>query len=166
MAALLEVSFNAYDMSNKDKARLKELPIEDYERLRKIFPNNDATLPEDQSAINTEGYWYLPDTILDEIALEWLVELGFKMTIKRWKCTYQLPERIKDPKKVVDGQQITHIHIPNIGLLMIDDVTWLEDACTQELQTMLDSGWRILAICPPNGVRRPDYILGRTKDKS
>lgn len=55
------------------------------------------------------------------------------------------------------------ISVPDLGLMLIDEVDWLEDACTQELQSRLDEGWRILAVCPPNAQRRPDYILGRPK---
>jgi hypothetical protein len=49
---------------------------------------------------------------------------------------------------------------------MMDEVTNLDDAYTDELQEHLEDGWRIIAICPPNGQRRPDYILGRTKEKA
>ena len=31
------------------------------------------------------------------------------------------------------------------------------------ISVRLDDGWRILAICPPNSQRRPDYILGRSR---
>ncbi len=72
-----------------------------------------------------------------------------------------------------DGERITtqhlkegsvvHITAPDIGLLYIDEVDWLDDCCTEKLQTRLDEGWRILAVCPPNAQRRPDYILGRNK---
>jgi hypothetical protein len=55
------------------------------------------------------------------------------------------------------------VHIPNLGLLSMDEVDWMENACTQELQRRLDAGWRILAVCPPNMERRPTYILGRTR---
>lgn len=55
------------------------------------------------------------------------------------------------------------IVVPDIGVLQIDEVTWLEDSCTNVLQDKLDEGWRILAVCPPNAQRRPDYILGRRK---
>lgn len=58
------------------------------------------------------------------------------------------------------GAAVT-IAIPDQALLKIDKVTWLEDACTEELQQHLDDGWRILAVCPPNAQRRPDYILGK-----
>jgi hypothetical protein len=39
----------------------------------------------------------------------------------------------------------------------------LDDACTDNLQAHLNEGWRIIAVCPPDAKRRPDYILGRTK---
>lgn len=58
------------------------------------------------------------------------------------------------------GAAVT-IAIPDQALLKIDKVTWLENACTEELQQHLDDGWRILAVCPPNAQRRPDYILGK-----
>ena len=58
---------------------------------------------------------------------------------------------------------VTQIVVPDIGVLQIDEVDWLENACTQVLQGKLDDGWRIIAVCPPNAQRRPDYILGRRK---
>jgi hypothetical protein len=57
------------------------------------------------------------------------------------------------------------VHISDLGLLNVKQVTWLEDACTEVLQDMLDKGWRILAVCPQPDSRRPDYILGKN-DKS
>lgn len=72
-----------------------------------------------------------------------------------------------------DGHRVTTTHLkegsvvqitlPDIGLLYIDEVDWIDDCCTEELQGRLDDGWRILAVCPPNAQRRPDYILGRRK---
>ena len=67
------------------------------------------------------------------------------------------------PKPI--SPNVTHVHIPSLGLLLIDEVTVLEDTCTDNLQRHLNENWRILAVCPPNGTRRPDYILGRTKEK-
>lgn len=83
---------------------------------------------------------------------------GIKFQIKEFKNTYKAEGRQPD-----GSTYHLHIAIPNIGLLSLNEVTWLEDACTRDLQTHLDEGWRILAVCPPNGTRRPDYILGRTK---
>ncbi len=53
------------------------------------------------------------------------------------------------------------VHISDLGMLNVRHVTWLEDACTRELQRHLDEGWRILAVCPQPNSRRPDYVLGR-----
>lgn len=53
------------------------------------------------------------------------------------------------------------VHIPNVSMLMYNDLKLLEDICTDELQSALNSGWRIIAACPQPDQRRPDYILGR-----
>lgn len=66
---------------------------------------------------------------------------------------------------VLDGGAAVQIAVPDMALMYIDTVEVREDMCTDELQGMLDAGWRILAICPPNSARRPDYILGRRKGK-
>lgn len=60
------------------------------------------------------------------------------------------------------GSNIT-IHMPSSELLAINLVTWMEDACTEQLQKQLDDGYRIIACLPQVGNRRPDYILGRIK---
>lgn len=66
------------------------------------------------------------------------------------------------PQAIRDGSAIS-IAVPDLGLMYIDEVRVEEDYCTDMLQGDLDDGWRILAICPPNAARRPDYILGRRK---
>lgn len=53
------------------------------------------------------------------------------------------------------------VTVADSALLMIDEVIHRDDCCTDEIQAMLDEGWRIIAVCPPNAQRRPDYILGR-----
>lgn len=55
------------------------------------------------------------------------------------------------------------ITIPDFTLMQISEVTYIDDACTDQVQQYLDEGWRILAVCPPNAQRRPDYIFGRSK---
>lgn len=37
----------------------------------------------------------------------------------------------------------------------------LSDACTDQLQSKIAEGWRIVAVQPQPDQRRPDYILGR-----
>jgi hypothetical protein len=57
------------------------------------------------------------------------------------------------------------VHVPGLGLLMIDEVDLLADACTDHLNERLADGWRIVACCPQPDQRRPDYILGRSKPR-
>ncbi len=59
---------------------------------------------------------------------------------------------------------VIQIHTPNLGLLNIRSVDVSQDSCTDEIQDKLKEGWRILAICPPNANRRPDYIMGHTEE--
>lgn len=66
------------------------------------------------------------------------------------------------PSAIQDASAV-QIAVPDIGLLLLDEVCVREDYCTDMLQSDLDEGWRILAICPPNAARRPDYILGRRR---
>jgi hypothetical protein len=54
-----------------------------------------------------------------------------------------------------------HIHIPSPELSYFNTVDFLEDSCTDKLQDWLGDGWRIIAVIPRPGQRRPDYILGR-----
>lgn len=57
--------------------------------------------------------------------------------------------------------KIVQVHVPNLGLLAINEVQYMENACTEALQRELEAGWRILAVCPPLMERRPTYIIGR-----
>lgn len=54
------------------------------------------------------------------------------------------------------------VHVPGLGLLNINEVRVEEDCCTDNLQGLLEGGWRIIAACPQPDQRRPDYVLGRT----
>ena len=63
--------------------------------------------------------------------------------------------------ELIQNQAAVQIHVPDIVLMKIDEVQVLTDCCTEALQAELDDDWRILAVCPPNAQRRPDYVLGR-----
>ncbi len=66
--------------------------------------------------------------------------------------------RIEAPA-LMDGSAV-QIAVPDMALMYIDKVRVEEDCCTDQLQDLLNEGWRILAVCPPNSARRPDYVLG------
>lgn len=73
--------------------------------------------------------------------------------IERWASYRTVSEQVI---------QNTHVNVavPDFGLLTINEVMVLEDCCTNNLQTHLDDGFKILAVCPQSA-RRPDYVIGR-----
>lgn len=154
MLALIEFDWGASDT-------LKKLSRDDYMALAEAVSQLNLSKWDDGK--NEPPYNYLTGKFLVDLATDGprLTRHGLKFTVANFKNTYKAAGR--DPAGV---EHHLHIAIPNIGLLAIDEVTWVEDACTQSLQRKLDDGWRILAVCPPNGQRRPDYILGRTKGGS
>lgn len=142
------------EFSWESRDKLVKMPAEDYQKLRKDV----ICLPEEQG-----GYFY-GDYVIDAEAIEKLIGAGIEVNVKQIKNTYS-PQKTEAPwvKNLDTAKNAVHIHVPNIGLLMINEVMVLEDSCTDILQQHLNENWRILAVCPPNGTRRPDYVLGRTK---
>jgi len=53
------------------------------------------------------------------------------------------------------------VHMPGHAMSSYNETMLLTDSCTDELQGVLNDGWRIIAVCPQPDQRRPDYILGR-----
>lgn len=137
----------------------------DYEKVRAVYP---GTLPEEKP--NTCP-WYNERIRVTVEEANALTELGIKLTVLPLvgMMTVKMQDREKwdhsvRPQDIADGKAV-QIAVPDMALMKIDEVEVIEDCCTRELQSMLDDGWRILAICPPNAQRRPDYILGRCKPK-
>lgn len=143
--------------------------FEDPEWVKK-FRENWPLL--DDKPINIEQLWSIPDgptRVTEEEAAE-LMSIGVKLELvplpgamitkmqDRAKWDYSMEPTAEHLRSGAAVQ----IAIPDLGLLQIREVEVMEDACTHALQGMLDEGWRILAVCPPNAARRPDYILGRT----
>lgn len=132
---------------------VKKLSDEDYAKVRDAV----ASMPEKR-----EDFSYFSDTVIDiDTDGKLLSSFGIEFTVKKIKGTVELQALTG---RCSDKTETIHVHVPNIGLLSIDEVQVLEDACTNVLQGELDDGWRILAVCPPNCQRRPDYVLGRTKE--
>jgi hypothetical protein len=116
---------------------------------------DDVPKPEYQ----TVDYMW-PETMLVDLDTDGKVlsSYGVEYIIKSYKGCLPLKAILPE-----GGDYTVYVQIPHIGLLSIDEVQVIEDACTDHLQRELNSGWRILCVCPPNAARRPDYILGRTK---
>ena len=149
MSLLLQIEV-AYDFDRK----VKELSKDERDNIRStVLAFKELKEPKDKDYYSSGIYG--SRVVVTEDEFEYLTEgLGLPVNVKKFKNNYT-------PSKIGDTNNTKyHFHLPNTSLLEFDKVTWLEDACTEELQEHLDLGWRIIAVCPPNGTRRPDYILG------
>ena len=142
----------------------------DWDAVRDHWP---VELPEEKPEDKYTAFTYGNDkvrltyeeaTLLSTSRLKMLIlpsststQLSKMRTTDRWKHSNEI-----NPKDLMTGDAV-QIHIADLGLLHIDEVTYLDSACTDNLQGHLDEGWKILAVCPPVASRRPDYILGRKK---
>jgi len=115
--------------------------------------------PEGEEAL--KGYAWPRETLIDvEQDGPRLTALGVTFTVKSFKGTLPLQTLLPDGKNYV-----VNVAIPNFALLSVEEVMVEEDCCTDNLQRRLNEGWRILCVCPPQNARRPDYILGRQKER-
>lgn len=120
-----------------------------------------------------QTYFHTSEIIVDiTIIGQQLADLGVNFEIKAMAQNafvkdvntqiQDLSRRLKLTEvRLCNSGDIVQVHVPNLGLLAINEVEWMEDACTEALQGELDRGWRILAVCPPLMERRPTYIIGR-----
>lgn len=111
--------------------------------------------------------------VLSDEQIVQLAVLNIKFTVKQKisvniDITKQLIELAEKPVRIITegGGGTTYnnkceVHMPGQSLSLYNEMLLLEDACTDELQSSLNSGWRIVAACPQPDQRRPDYILGR-----
>ncbi len=149
MSALMEIEV-AYSAATI----FKELPKTDKKVLQKAF----RSIFKGDDDVQTYNH-----VIVDEYEATLLTKYGITFTVHQFKGS--MPVALV-PKEHADGK-VVNVHIPNVGLLAMDQVTVIENVCTDTLQDHLDRGWRILCVCPPNSCRRPDYILGRVgRDES
>jgi hypothetical protein len=148
----LEFNKETYEALDWDEVR-KYWPLAQEEKPSKYYSLNVGPcrleIDEAQSLANLGvplEIIPLPKTMLTKL-----------QDVKNWKSG----ERPM-PSDILEGTAV-QITIPDFALLLINEVTWEDNCCTERLQEKLDDGWRILAVCPPNAQRRPDYILGRKK---
>lgn len=85
---------------------------------------------------------------------------GLGMIDELQKIVSKIEHTVEEFDKSVQFNQECNVHVPNLGLLAINQLAYATDYCTEELQELLDRGYRIIAVCPQPNQRRPDYILG------
>lgn len=140
---------------------------EEYADLRSQIPSLPETKPENWC----HGVYYITQD-----AFPVLGRLGIKFKVSQeeqrgvGQMLVKLQDRIDDLElkasrhdlaKLAQEGAAVQIAVPGFALMAINEVTVLDDCCTDELQSYLNDGWHILAVCPPNAQRRPDYVLGR-----
>lgn len=144
------IAYIEFEYATQDKIK-KDLSDEAYEELRHELPQLKLTEKRDEAWLYDK---YVIDLARDG---ELLTKHDLSFVVKRFKGAYKVAGRVEGTTYNLQ------VAIPAIGLLSMNEVTHLDDACTDELQRHLDDGWRIIAVCPPDAQRRPDYILGRSK---
>lgn len=128
-----------------------------YETPKECYPAIAALLELEEVP---ENYYSFRDTHGTQELVDKLVECGAKPQLERVKGISYAAPAPPTPAAQAVNHSTTVISVANHNLFEVSKVTWLENACTEELQRMLDAGWRILAVCPSNDARRPDYVLG------
>jgi hypothetical protein len=73
----------------------------------------------------------------------------------------KMSENIAENLKFETLNQKCDVHIGGGLLMTVNETLLLTDSCTDQLQTQLNNGWRILAVSVQPDSRRPDYVLGR-----
>lgn len=146
----------------------KKISSDDYQKLAGLI-GLPSEKPTDQYDNRLRVEKLLIDTdLIADILLAWGFSVEVEpvsaagMLVKLKDKIAGLEGSISDLQRVHSGGMV-QVHVADMGILMIDEVMVCDDYCTDALQKDLDNGWRILAVCPPNAQRRPDYIMGRRK---
>jgi hypothetical protein len=89
-------------------------------------------------------------------------EVNFSNVIEQMnEIQNKMENALKSFNKSIEFNQKCDVHISNLGLLHINQIGYAVDKCTEELQNILNNGWKIIACCIQPDQRRPDYILGK-----
>lgn len=131
--------------------QIKKLDDVSYAELSEGFPNLD--LPARPVDEKWSLGWNKREFVVDQVTMQLLIDNKVEFTVKRFKG---------QAKQTTTSVTQIHIALPNLGLLMVDEVKLLNDCCTDTLSDYLKDNWRIIAVCPPLDARRPDYIMGRS----
>lgn len=130
-----------------------DIPLEEGEKKYIYYPNYTGDLSEISRAVpRLMNCIQLRGSELTPTVVE---QLFTRLT--------EIMERSSKPGQQHAGfNDKVQVYMPGLGLLLMDRVMVLENCCTDALQSSLDDGWRILAICPQPDQRRPDYVLGKS----
>ena len=63
--------------------------------------------------------------------------------------------------KQIQFNEKVNVHVGGFALMSINQMGFGENMCTEEVQSILNKGWRLLAVMVMPDGRRPDYIFGK-----
>jgi len=130
-------------------------------------------LPNNHGLVWVEKENHLVDLI--KFSLSCRYKFYIQKTIKSEEPTVQniqlilseIEDKAAKIEKIVDllqsstFNQKVNVHVGGGLITTYNELSLKEDICTDILQTELNNGWRIIAVCVQPNQRRPDYILGR-----
>lgn len=168
--------------------KLKEMNSYDYYK-DELEEKEDGKFFKDDKQIHLWNIYQRPQNYLDWVIvrrnnhlvdLEWFAlncrhKFYIEKSIKSEEPTVQniqsllnkIEEKTKQIDKTIDimksqtFNQKVSVHVGGGLIVTYNDLCLKEDCCTDALQTELNNGWRIIAVCVQPDQRRPDYILGR-----
>lgn len=151
------------DWNWEKKEGVLRIPQEAYESLKKLLPK----LPNDPTKEHIDHDDHIGNVRLimriigpEAIQIMHIFDSGEPSEFER------LFNRVEELSAKVSDRAFNErcrVQVPGLGLLAMDEVKLLEDCCTDVLQTKLEDGWRMIAVCPQPDQRRPDYIIGRSR---
>lgn len=136
-----------------------------------VMTNEQVEMLEKASGntIKTEPVLDKPELrMVDCLSREHLVSLeeiqAIKIPFRILEVTsfYRKPEEFQVRGTPAPVNEKCNVIVAGVSMLHIDEVIVVTNCCTESLQTELNQGWRILAICVQPDQRRPDYVLGRS----
>lgn len=145
------------DWDWETKTGTLKIAAEKYAALRELLPD----LPDDPTKNHVFGHGLIGDFVavarlIPGVEIRRIIETSPARIVEK-----STEPKLQDPGVSFNAR--CNVHVPGLGLLLIEEVEVHEDACTESLQKKLDEGWRIIACCPQPDQRRPDYILGRSR---
>jgi hypothetical protein len=152
----------SFHLTYDAKPKVKAFSPEQYEKLRVVF----TKLPEDQSLYSEWGDYSAVGFLED---LKIVSDMELDVTVSRVRGQFMEEGPFRDAVVAAKSGRtpditVVNVSIPNAGLFEVRSVTVIQDACTDHIQEVLDKGWRIIAVCPPNDTRRPTYVMGHFKE--
>lgn len=140
-----------------DTWKLRELAKDKPEQYRELYGLGRGVPPIDKiesSWGDFTAYINSPEDLPD-----WLLEIVRFEVLKPLKMmTDTGGVKAESVKEACFRSQV---HLPGNELLAIREMEVVVDGCTEEINSRLQAGWRIIAVCPQASQRRPDYVLGR-----